>query len=120
MAAASQERTAAAVILSAARAPTIAEASGWASDTSAQTPTQGSAAAAAAFVVGPSPRSLQSMEKWRRPLSREFGPSGSECGAWGVREMGRSPAFNHLGVYFAPACTRLVEEPCKHRFLREK
>lgn len=84
-----QERMATAVILSTACAPAIAEASPWASDTSAQTPTQGSAAAAAAttaaFVVGPSPSPLQSMEKWRRPLSREFGPSGSKPGAWRPR-----------------------------------
>lgn len=71
----SQERKAAAVILSTACVPAIAEASAWASDASGQTPTQGSAAAVA-LVVGPSPSPLQSMEKWRQPLSREFGPSG--------------------------------------------
>lgn len=81
---------AAAVILSSVCVPATAEASDWASDTSAQTPTHGcsaaaataaAAAAAVAFVVGPSPSPLQSMEKWRRPLSREFGPSGSQPGA---------------------------------------
>lgn len=87
-AALSQERMAAAVILSTACAPATAEASAWALDTSAQTPTQGSAAAAVALVVGPSPSPLQSMEKWRRPLSREFGPSGPEPGAWRPRCRG--------------------------------
>lgn len=112
-AALSQERTAAAVIVSAAGAPTIAEASAWASDTSAQTPTQGSAAAAAAFVVGPSPSPLQSMEKWRRPLSREFGPWGRERRAWRLGGPGgcRSHAFNQLGVYSAPGCTEWSRSP---------
>lgn len=114
-AALSQERTAAAVIVSAACAPAIAEASAWASDTSAQTPTQGSAAAAAAaaFVVGPSPSPLQSMEKWRRPLSREFGPWGCERRARRLGRPGgcRSHTFNHLGVYSAPGCTEWSRSP---------
>lgn len=76
----SQERRAAAVILSAARVPATVEASAWALDTSAQTPTPGSAAAAA-FLAGPSPSPLQSMEKWRRLLSREFVESGARPGA---------------------------------------
>lgn len=54
-------------------------------DTSAQRPTRRSAAAAVAVAVGPSPSPRLSMEKWRRPLSREFGPWGCEPGAWRPR-----------------------------------
>lgn len=98
-AALSQERMAAAVILSTARASATSEASAWASDTSAQTPTHRSAAAAAAavvavaLVVGPSPSLLQSMEKWRRPLSREFRPPRSQAPKV-PRQL--SLAFNYL------------------------
>lgn len=80
---------------------------------SAQIPTHRSAAVA--LVVGPSPSPLQSMEKWRRALSREFGTSGWEPGAWRPRCQGscRSLAFNYFSSYSAPGATKLVEWPRK-------
>lgn len=50
------------------------------------------------------------MEKWRRPLSREFGASDSQPGVPGSQAAVTS---NYLSSYSASGCTKLVEQPSK-------
>lgn len=66
----------------------------------------------------PSPGPRQSMEKWRLPLSREFGAVGAQPGAWRLRcAGGRRELGNLLTSFSALGYATLVEGQCKHFFI---
>lgn len=116
-AALSQERMAAAVILSTARAPATVEASAWALDTSAQTPTQGSAARRRRLSCRPLPQSAAINGKMAAAALARIRAVGLGARRL-VSEVQRqlSLAFNYVSSYSAPGGTKLVEWPCKRSF----